>query len=110
MQDEIKADPFSGVNYVFLIRRADRVQLMFWDRTVCACWQWASRAASSLPSKNAQPPIKPANTTRTDVLSPRMLRTTEDLAGGWRQLDERIENLSREIETIADRMRAAIAS
>jgi transposase len=35
------------------------------------------------------------------VLSPRMLRTIEDLAGDWRRLDERIENLSREIETIA---------
>ena len=38
---------------------------------------------------------------RTDVLSPRMLRTIEDLAGDWRRLDERIETLSREIETIA---------
>ena len=38
---------------------------------------------------------------RTDVLSPRMLRVIEDLAGDWRRLDERIENLSREIETIA---------
>src|SRR5438034_1414893 len=33
---------------------------------------------------------------RTDVLSPRMLRTIEDLAGDWRRLDERIENLSRD--------------
>ncbi|HEV7394053.1 MAG TPA: IS110 family transposase [Burkholderiales bacterium] len=38
---------------------------------------------------------------RTDVLSPRMLRVIEDLAGDWRRLDERIEPLSREIETIA---------
>src|SRR3977135_3572960 len=38
---------------------------------------------------------------RTDVLSPRMLRVIEDLAGDWRRLDERIEALSREIETIA---------
>jgi hypothetical protein len=29
--------------------------------------------------------------TRTDVLSPRMLRIIEDLAGDWRRLDERIE-------------------
>ena len=48
---------------------------------------------------------------RADVLSPRMLRVIEDLAGDWRRLDERIENLSREIETIwPDRMRAASAS
>src|SRR5436190_24371379 len=39
--------------------------------------------------------------TRTDALSPRMLRVIEELAGDWRRLDERIDNLSREIETIA---------
>jgi transposase len=38
---------------------------------------------------------------RTDVLSSRMLRVIEDLAGDWRRLDERIEALSREIEKIA---------
>jgi len=35
------------------------------------------------------------------VLSPRMLRIIEDLAGDWRRLDERIEGLSSEIETLA---------
>jgi transposase len=39
--------------------------------------------------------------TRTDVLSPRMLRIIEDLAGDRRRLDERIEGLSSEIETLA---------
>src|SRR5204863_9920583 len=39
--------------------------------------------------------------TRTDVLSPRMLRIIEDLAGDWRRLDERIEGLSSEIEALA---------
>jgi transposase len=39
--------------------------------------------------------------TRTDVLSPRMLRIIEALAGDWRRLDERIEGLSSEIETLA---------
>lgn len=38
---------------------------------------------------------------RDDVLSPHMLRLIEDLAGDWRRLDERIEALSTEIETIA---------
>src|SRR5947199_4102467 len=36
-----------------------------------------------------------------DVLSPRMVRVIEDLAGDWRRLDERIEGLSGEIEAIA---------
>jgi transposase len=39
--------------------------------------------------------------TRCDVLSPRMVRGIEDLAGDWRRLDERIEGLSAEIEAIA---------
>ena len=40
--------------------------------------------------------------TRTDTLSPRMLRMIEDLAGDWRRLDERIESLSAEIAGLAD--------
>jgi transposase len=38
---------------------------------------------------------------RIDVLSPRMLRVIEDLAGDWRRLDERVEGLSSEIEALA---------
>jgi transposase len=44
--------------------------------------------------------------TRNDVLSPRMLRVIEDLAGDWRRLDERIEGLSGEIEALAHEDRA----
>ena len=39
--------------------------------------------------------------TPPEVLSPRMVRVVEDLAGDWRRLDERIEGLSGEIEAIA---------
>jgi transposase len=39
----------------------------------------------------------------SDALSPRIVRIIEDLAGDWRRLDERIEGLSKEIETIARR-------
>ena len=45
-----------------------------------------------LPGILAMPP---------DVLSPRMVRVIEDLASDWRRLDERIETLSSEIETLA---------
>ena len=38
---------------------------------------------------------------RTDVLSPRMARIVSDLAGDWRQLDDRIETVTDEIETLA---------
>jgi transposase len=36
-----------------------------------------------------------------DVLSPRMVRIIEGLAGDWRRLDERVEDLSSEIDAIA---------
>ncbi len=39
--------------------------------------------------------------TPPDVLSPRMVRMIEDLAGDWRRLDERVESSSNEIEAIA---------
>jgi len=39
--------------------------------------------------------------TRTDVLSPRMLRLIEGLTNDWRYLDKRIEALSDEIEALA---------
>src|SRR6266513_2421892 len=41
--------------------------------------------------------------TPPDVLSPRMVRMIEELAGDWRRLDERIEGLSGEIEELAKR-------
>ena len=33
IQEALKADPFSGVIYVFRAKRADRVKLLFWDQT-----------------------------------------------------------------------------
>jgi transposase len=39
--------------------------------------------------------------TRTDVLSPRMVRIMEDLGGDWRRLDERILHITEEIEVLA---------
>jgi transposase len=47
---------------------------------------------AQLPAILATPP---------DVLSPRMVRMIEDLAGDWRRLDERIEGLSSEITMLA---------
>src|SRR5437868_6005470 len=37
----------------------------------------------------------------SDILSPRMVRMIEELAGDWRRLDERIEGLSSEIQAVA---------
>jgi transposase len=40
--------------------------------------------------------------TRSDVLSPRMVRVIEELAGDWHRLDGRIEGLSGDIKALAD--------
>ena len=45
--------------------------------------------------------------TRTDALSPRMLRILEDLSADWRRLDARIEDLSSEIEALLVKTKAA---
>src|SRR5262249_25049954 len=39
--------------------------------------------------------------TRTDLLSPRLLHIVEDLIADWRRLDQRIEDVSEEIEALA---------
>jgi transposase len=39
---------------------------------------------------------------RSDVLSPRMTRLIEALAGDWHRLDERIQGLSTDIKALAD--------
>ena len=41
--------------------------------------------------------------THTSALSPRMLRTVEALAADWRRLDERVNEVSGEIEALAHR-------
>ena len=38
---------------------------------------------------------------RTDVLSPRMIHLIEDLSDDWRQLDDRVETLTRNITALA---------
>jgi transposase len=40
--------------------------------------------------------------TPPDILSPRVVRIIKDLAGDWRRLDERIDELSAEIKALAD--------
>ena len=37
IKDEMRADPFSGVIYVFRAKRADRIKLLYWDARVW-CW------------------------------------------------------------------------
>jgi transposase len=45
VQEQLKADPFSGTIYCFRSKRADRVKLVFWDGIACSASVW--RPASS---------------------------------------------------------------
>ena len=47
VQEELKADPFSGVIYLFRTKRADRVKLLFWDGTGVCLLAKRPRAANS---------------------------------------------------------------
>src|SRR6478736_3354676 len=64
-----------------------------------SCWSAAFAVRHGLRFLRSELPRILA--TPSDVLSPRMVRVIEDLAGDWRRLDERIEGLSNEIEAIA---------
>jgi hypothetical protein len=58
-----------------------------------AAFSWS--AASSFVLRQLLPDILAK---RTDLLSPRMVRIVSDLADDWRQLDDRIETVTDEIE------------
>jgi transposase len=52
VREAMGADPFSGTVYVFRARRADRIKLIYWDGTGCACspsgWRTANSAGRRL--------------------------------------------------------------
>src|SRR5207247_10150945 len=60
---------------------------------------WSAACQSARACHRAELPQILAR--RTDVLSARMVRAIEELAGDWHWLDERIEGLSTEIEALA---------
>lgn len=47
VREAMMADPFSGAVYVFRDKRADRIKLIFWDGTACACLRSVCKMASS---------------------------------------------------------------
>jgi ATP-dependent protease HslVU (ClpYQ) peptidase subunit len=59
---------------------------------------WHSGAAGTLVPRQQLPQIL---ATRSDVLSPRMVRIIGELIGDWEHLDERIERVTDEIEALA---------
>ena len=51
IKDEMRADPYSGVIYVFRAKRADRIKLLYWDGTgVVLCYKRLERGLFELPT------------------------------------------------------------
>ena len=55
VREAMMADPFSGAVYVFRAKRADRIKLIFWDGTACACLRnvWKTASSAGRGSKTA---------------------------------------------------------
>ena len=70
---------------------ANQIRAFLLDRGI-AIAQGLNRLRATLPGILA---------TRTDALSPRLLHIIEDLIADWRRLDERIDNVSLQIEAVA---------
>src|SRR5262245_14650819 len=70
---------------------ANEIRAFLLDRGIAVA-QGLNRLRAALPGILA---------TRTDVLSPRLLHIIEDLIADWRRLDQRIDDVSEEIEALA---------
>jgi transposase len=64
-------------------------------------FSWNAGSPCARVSASCAQNYPPSLATRTDALSPRMLRVLEELAGDWRRLDQRIDGLAGEIEALA---------
>src|SRR5499426_4070536 len=70
---------------------ANEIRAFLLDRGIAVA-QGLNRLRAELPGILA---------TRTDALSPRLLRIIEDLIADWRRLDQRIDDVSEDMEALA---------
>jgi transposase len=66
VQEQLKADPFSGTIYCFRSKRADRVKLVFWDGTAPATRRLSSAQMSSHRFKGEEAPLTIKQASRPD--------------------------------------------
>jgi transposase len=82
----VAIDGASGV--ALLVQRGARLRLAR-ARGKCAPLRWTPQALPSILAR------------RTDVLSPRIIHLIEDLTDDWRRFDQRIADVTREVEELA---------
>ena len=89
VKDEMKADPFSGVVYVFRAKRSDRVKLLWWDgsgvvlyakRLEQGAFRWPKLADGAMRLTPAQLAALIEGMDWTRVLAPRRTPTPQVVA------------------------------
>jgi transposase len=89
VKDELRADPYSGVVYVFRAKRADRIKLLYWDgsglvlyakRLEQGGFRWPRITDGVMRLTAVQLAALIAGMEWTRVLSPRRTRTPQVVA------------------------------
>ena len=89
VKDELRADPFSGVVYVFRAKRADRIKLLYWDgsglvlyvkRLEQGVFQWPKITDGVMRMTSVQLAALVAGMEWTRVVPPRRTKTPKEVS------------------------------
>ena len=89
VKDELRADPYSGVVYVFRAKRADRIKLLYWDgsglvlyakRLEQGGFRWPQITDGAMRMTAVQLSALVAGMEWTRVLTPRRTRTPQEVS------------------------------
>lgn len=89
VKEDLKADPYSGVVYVFRAKRADRIKLLYWDgsglvlyakRLEQGGFRWPQITDGAMRLTTVQLSALIAGMEWTRVMSPRRTRTPQEVS------------------------------
>ena len=89
VKEELRADPFCGVVYVFRAKRADRIKLLYWDgsglvlyakRLEQGAFQWPKITDGVMRMTAVQLAALVAGLEGTRVVSPRRTQTPKEVS------------------------------
>ena len=89
VKEDLKADPYSGVIYVFRAKRADRIKLLYWDGSglvLCAKrleqggFRWPQITDGVMRLSAVQLSALVAGMEWTRVMAPRRTRTPQEVS------------------------------
>ena len=89
VKEELKADPYSGVVYVFRAKRSDRIKLLYWDgsglvlyakRLESGGFRWPKITDGTMRMTAVQLSALVAGMEWTRVIAPRRTRTPQEVS------------------------------